>query len=118
MGDAAFLILAIEPTTGLLIFSISIVAGSLSGYIIDFMHGSNFMQNNVNIEIEFKKIKKTFVSNLNYLWLLIFFPGFIIGLFSAFQIDFDRLLNLDNKASASPATLPAIAGFFLLSTCT
>ena len=56
MGDAAFLILAIEPTTGLLIFSISIVAGSLSGYIIDFMHGSNFMQNNVNIEIEFKII--------------------------------------------------------------
>ena len=99
MGDAAFLILAIEPTTGLLIFSISIVAGSLSGYIIDFMHGSNFLQNNVNIEIEFKKIKKTFVSNLNYLWLLIFFPGFIIGLFSAFQIDFDRLLNLDNKIS-------------------
>ncbi len=99
MGDAAFLILAIEPTTGLLIFSISIVAGSLSGYIIDFMHGSNFMQNNVNIEIEFKKIKKTFVSNLNYLWLLMFFPGFIIGLFSAFQIDFDSLLNLDNKIS-------------------
>ena len=100
MGDAAFLILAIEPTTGLFIFSISIVAGSLSGYIIDFIHGSNFLQNNINIEVEFKKIKKTFVSNLNYLWLLIFFPGFIIGLFTAFQIDFDKLLNLDNKISA------------------
>ena len=80
-----------------MIFSISILAGSLSGYIIDFMHGSNFCKNNVNIEIEFKKLK-TFVSNLNYLWLL-FIPGFIIGLFSAFQIDFDRLLNLDNKIS-------------------
>ena len=117
MGDAAFLILAIEPTTGLLIFSISIVAGSLSGYIIDFMHGSNFLQNNVNIEIEFKKIKKTFVSNLNYLWLLIFFPGFIIGLFSAFQIDFDRLLNLDNKISlvALIGSVGAVLSIFMWS---
>ena len=117
MGDAAFLILAIEPTTGVLIFSISIVAGSLSGYIIDFMHGSNFLQNNVNIEIEFKKIKKTFVSNLNYLWLLIFFPGFIIGLFSAFQIDFDRLLNLDNKISlvALIGSVGAVLSIFMWS---
>ncbi len=117
MGDAAFLILAIEPTTGLLIFSISIVAGSLSGYIIDFVHGSNFLENNVNIEIEFKKIKKTFVSNLNYFWLLIFCPGFIIGLFSAFQIDFDRLLNLDNKISlvAVIGSVGAVLSIFMWS---
>ena len=37
MGDAAFLILAIEPTTGLLIFGIGIIVGSISGYIIDFI---------------------------------------------------------------------------------
>ena len=38
IGDAAFLILAIEPTTGLLIFGIGIPVGSISGYIIDFIH--------------------------------------------------------------------------------
>ena len=58
MGDAAFLILALEPSTGLLIFSISFVVGSLSGYLIDYIHGPQFMLPNSRIEIEFENIKK------------------------------------------------------------
>ena len=45
MGDASILILALEPSTGLLIFSISIVVGTLSGYLVDFILrnlGTNF----------------------------------------------------------------------------
>ena len=68
MGDAAFLILAIEPTTGLLIFGIGIIVGSISGYIIDFIHGINFMQSETKIKVEFEKINKTFVSNFNFFW--------------------------------------------------
>ena len=44
MGDAAFLILAIEPSTGLLIFLIGILVGSISGYCVDLIHGTQFMQ--------------------------------------------------------------------------
>ena len=69
MGDAAFLILALEPSTGLLIFSISVVVGTLSGYLIDIIHGSKFMQPNSKMEIEFEKINKTFVSKFNYFWI-------------------------------------------------
>jgi len=96
MGDAAFLILALEPSTGLLIFSISFVVGSLSGYLIDYIHGPQFMLPNSRIEIEFENIKKTFVSNFNYFWILLFIPGFVIGLIIAFQIDFDKLINLSD----------------------
>ena len=100
MGDAAFLILALEPSTGLLIFSISVVVGTLSGYLIDFFHDSQFMQINSKIKIEFETIKKTFVSKFNYFWILIFVPGFIIGLITAFQIDLDKKLGLlDNGIS-------------------
>ncbi len=99
MGDAAFLILAIEPSTGLLIFLISIVAGSVSGYVIDFIHGSDFLQPNSNISVEFETTKKTFVSNFNYFWILIFIPGFFLGILSAFQIDFDKLINVSNNLS-------------------
>ena len=99
MGDAAFLILAIEPSTGLLIFFISIVAGSVSGYVIDFIHGSDFLQPNSNISVEFEATKKTFVSNFNYFWILIFIPGFFLGILSAFQIDFDKLINVSNNLS-------------------
>ncbi len=88
MGDAAFLILAIEPATGLLIFGIGIIVGSISGYIIDFIHGINFMQSETKIKVEFEKINKTFVSNFNFFWLFLFIPGFVLGILVAFQIEF------------------------------
>ena len=93
MGDAAFLILAIEPTTGLLIFGIGIIVGSISGYIIDFVHGINFMQSETKIKVEFEKINKTFVSNFNFFWLFLFIPGFILGILVAFQIEFSPAYN-------------------------
>ncbi len=93
MGDAAFLILAIEPTTGLLIFGIGIIVGSISGYIIDFVHGINFMQSEKKIKVEFEKINKTFVSNFNFFWLFLFIPGFILGILVAFQIEFSPAYN-------------------------
>ena len=89
MGDAAFLILAIEPTTGLLIFGIGIIVGSISGYIIDFIHGTNFMSAKTKIKVEFEKINKTFVSNFNFFWLFLFVPGFVLGILVAFQIEFE-----------------------------
>ena len=93
MGDAAFLILAIEPTTGLLIFGIGIIVGSISGYIIDFIHGINFMQSETKIKVKFEKINKTFVSNFNFFWLFLFIPGFILGILVAFQIEFSPAYN-------------------------
>ncbi len=87
MGDAAFLILAIEPSTGLLIFSLGILVGSISGYCVDLIHGIEFMQPKSSVKIEFEKIKKTFVSNFNIFWLIIFIPGFILGILTAFQIE-------------------------------
>ncbi len=88
MGDAAFLILAIEPSTGLLIFIIGILVGSISGYFVDIFHGSNFMLPKSKINVEFEKIKKTFVSNFNIFWILLFLLGFCFGIASAFQIEF------------------------------
>ena len=45
------------------------------------------------VELEFNNLKKTFVSKLNYFWILIFIPGFVIGIISAFQLDFDDIVN-------------------------
>ncbi len=87
MGDAAFLILAIEPSTGLLIFIIGILVGSISGYCVDLIHGTQFMQPKSIVKIEFEKIKKTFVSKFNIFWIFIFIPGFIMGFLSAFRIE-------------------------------
>ncbi len=88
MGDAAFLILAMEPSTGLIIFGLGIIVGSISGILVDLLHGKSFMQQKSNIKIEYEKIKKTFVSNFNIFWILIFIPGLIIGILTAFQVEF------------------------------
>ena len=97
MGDAAFLILAMEPSTGVLIFVLGIFVGTVSGYIVDIFHGNNFMLANSNIELEFQKLKKTFVSKFNVFWLILFFPGFIIGVLLAFQIDVNNYLQLPSN---------------------
>ena len=99
MGDAAFLILAMEPSTGLLIFVLGIFVGTISGYVVDLIHGRSFMMTNSEIELEFEKLKKTFVSKFNIFWLMLFVPGFIIGILLAFQIDVDNFLNLPSNVS-------------------
>ncbi len=99
MGDAAFLILAMEPSTGLLIFVLGIFVGTISGYVVDLIHGRSFMMTNSDIELEFEKLKKTFVSKFNIFWLMLFVPGFFIGILLAFQIDVDSLFNLPTNIS-------------------
>ena len=99
MGDAAFLILAMEPSTGLLIFVLGIFVGTISGYVVDLIHGRSFMMTNSEIELEFEKLKKTFVSKFNIFWLMLFVPGFFIGILLAFQIDVDTLFNLPTNIS-------------------
>ena len=99
MGDAAFLILAMEPSTGLLIFVLGIFVGTISGYVVDLIHGSRFMMTNSDIELEFEKLKKTFVSKFNIFWLMLFVPGFLIGILLAFQIDVDSFFTLPSNTS-------------------
>ncbi len=113
MGDAAFLILAIEPSTGFLIFGIGIVVGSISGYVIDFIHGTNFMQAETKIKVEFEKINKTFVSNFNFFWLFLFIPGFVLGILVAFQIEF--VSPIYNSLLVFIASAGAILSIFMWS---
>ena len=113
MGDAAFLILAMEPSTGLLIFCLGIIVGSISGICVDFLHGKSFMQQKSNIKIEYEKIKKTFVSNFNIFWILIFIPGFVLGILTAFQAEFDS--EIYNSFFVLTASAGAILSIFMWS---
>lgn len=99
MGDAAFLLLASEPSSGLLVFAIGIIVGSISGYVVDFFHHSKFLHSCPIIHVEFEKIKNTFVSKFNFAWLTIFIPGLVFGIFGAFQLNIDDFLNLPNELS-------------------
>ena len=97
MGDAAFLILAIEPSTGLLIFALGAVVGSITGYIVDIIHGNKFLIQKLNDDGNEEVLEKTFVSKFNIFWLLIFMPGFILGILVAFQVNINNLIFLPNN---------------------
>jgi len=106
MGDAAFLILALEPSTGFLIFGLGIVVGTISGYIVDLIHGSSYLIQSLDkANFEEEKLEKTFVSKFNFFWLIIFLPGFFLGILVAFQIDPNKLFSMP-----SDANLPRIIG--------
>ena len=92
MGDAAFLLLAKEPTVGLLVFSITFFSGIISGYLVDIFHKKDYLTEKKKINIQFEKITKTFVSKFNFIWFLIFIPGFIVGAFLMLQVDVDKYL--------------------------
>ena len=97
MGDAAFLILAIEPSTGLLIFALGAVVGSITGYVVDIIHGNKFLIQKFDDDGSEEVLEKTFVSKFNIFWLLIFMPGFILGILVAFQVNINNLIFLPNN---------------------
>ena len=117
MGDAAFLILAIEPSTGLLIFALGAVVGSITGYVVDIIHGNKFLIQKFDDDGNEEVLEKTFVSKFNIFWLLIFMPGFILGILVAFQVNINNLIFLPNnfKLTAIIGSSGAILSIFMWS---
>ena len=69
MGDAAFLLLAAEPKTGLFIFALGGAVGALSGYVVDKIHGISYLRGNSKINVVFEKLKKILYLNLIFFGL-------------------------------------------------
>lgn len=97
MGDAAFLLLSQKPYEGIQIFLIANITGILSGYIINLFYKRKFTFSQKNLKIKFESIKNTWVSRFNKFWIIIFIPGFFLGLITALQIDVNTMFNFDSK---------------------
>lgn len=102
MGDAAFLLLAREPLTGAAVLATGFVCGTFAGWIIDYIHGQDFMrpskeeyENKAEKQkLEAKAEKKPFsLDFLNNIWLAILIPSIAIGLSLAFLVDVDALFG-------------------------
>ena len=93
MGDAAFLLLAKDPATALAVFGICLPVGIISGHIINFVHGEDFLR----IRADYCDGEETVEENpllapFYKLWMALFIPGAIIGVLVAFQIDAGALV--------------------------
>ena len=114
MGDAAFLLIAREPLTGLFILLIGFFVGYVSGLLVNSIHGKSFMKMNGCdlIRLNCKPSKYRTSKTLDLFWLTLIIPGMIFGILSAFQIDLDTYFS--NNFIKNPITF---FGFFAGSLC-
>jgi hypothetical protein len=84
MGDAAFLLLAQQPDKAAIIFAISFITGTLFGYLVEKIHGYDYLKPKQNTDFN---IKNNYISYgfLKTPWVILVIPGLIVGLLTAFQ---------------------------------
>lgn len=88
MGDAAFLLLAKRPDIALLVYALSFFSGIVFGYLVDAIHGRDFMRVKVDYNMEEDEIEENpLLSPFYRLWMLLFVPGALLGILIAFQVD-------------------------------
>ncbi|TYW38202.1 hypothetical protein FY552_12165 [Vibrio cholerae] len=103
MGDAAFLLLASQPVTGLYVIGIGVVTGCVTGLVINALHRDDFMRPALTVlsnklqtsccsatsAVSFKAI------NLQGLfWKYLLLPASLVAFASSFQIDINQVLSL------------------------
>ncbi len=100
MGDAAFLILAKEPKTALLLIASTFAVGWGSGMLVNALHGEEFMRRKTNgkgkdkfvAEASEYSCRMLFASSkwrvwIDGLWFVLLLPGIVGAVLYAFQID-------------------------------
>ena len=109
MGDAAFLLIAQEPLTGIAIMAMGFVVGTVSGWVVNYLHGASFMRQNGSVG-EFEEPQHHDASSnwLDRMWYLILTPGIVLAGLVAFQVDVDALFA--SSFHQKPATLIGVVG--------
>ncbi len=109
MGDAAFLLIAREPVTGIAIMVMGLVVGSVSGWIVDAIHGPDFLRGTDVAAARPEAVDKAlerFVPDRSEskavaairegssrMWYLVLIPGLFLGILVATQVDVDAALG-------------------------
>ncbi len=101
MGDAAFLLLASMPEVGLILVLLGVVAGTLSGLLVNAMHKDDFLRPNlekINKAAAAKStctaFEKAAINLQGHFWKWLMIPATIIAALGSFQVDLNQVLNL------------------------
>nr|WP_242468661.1 putative manganese transporter [Rhodovibrio salinarum] len=112
MGDAAFLLLAAEPTTGLMVFAIGMLVGTITGYTIDAIHGQDFLRAD-HAEVPDHMPRKTLprLNRLRPLWAVLLLPGLVLGTLDLMTINTNALFG--PFAAHDPTQIIGVTGALL-----
>ena len=109
MGDAAFLLIAQEPLTGLAIIVMGFVVGTLSGWVINAIHGGDFLRGLVKTpDAPTTHYEDASAPWIDRLWMIIMMPGIVLAVLVAFQVDVDALFA--SPLFDQPATFIGVVG--------
>jgi hypothetical protein len=97
MGDAAFLLLAQDPASFGIVLGVSLVAGTVSGMVVDRMHGRDFLRpERDDIAFASPVARHRLVpAGSRPVWFAMLVPGAILGAAIAFQMDPDELVGVE-----------------------
>jgi len=97
MGDAAFLLLAQDPASFGIVVGVALVAGTVSGMVVDRMHGRDFLRpERDDIALMSPVARHRLVpAGSRPVWFAMLVPGAILGAAIAFQMDPDELVGVD-----------------------
>ena len=111
MGDAAFLLIAKEPSTGILIMALGLIVGTISGYVVDKIHGRDFLRPKTAPSMPENNSHASQQSNsilVTRIWVALIIPGIVLGILAAFQVDIDLLFQ--NPLISQPGTYLGFVG--------
>ena len=111
MGDAAFLLIAKEPLTGILMMALGLIVGTISGYVVDKIHGRDFLRPRTAPDMPSDNSHASQQSNsilVTRIWVALIIPGIVLGILAAFQVDIDLLFQ--NPLISQPGTYLGFVG--------
>ncbi len=116
MGDAAFLLLAQEPQTALLVYAISMVCGVVTGTAVERIHGPDFLKytsDQTSAEFDPLYRQPNSFGLFRWPWLALMAPGLGLGIGNALQIETDVWFGPFSEYA--PTLWIGLAGAFLAS---
>lgn len=91
MGDAAFLLIAREPLTAALVLFVSLVVGTISGWVVDAIHGPDFLRPEVREDAgTIDRPAPRAMQALDWVWIAMVLVAFPMAIAIATQLEPDQ----------------------------
>ena len=91
MGDAAFLLIAVRPDIAILVLTLTLIAGIITGYIAENFYTLSHQERVVNLKKEIPLIGKN--RKRDILFAILITPGFGLGVLQILQYDLEGLFG-------------------------
>lgn len=123
MGDAAFLLLAAKPTTGIGVIVLGIIVGTLSGWVVNSFHGDDFLRpqkkekpetpqcSNIQSDITPTEQRAINLQGMFWKWLLV--PVTTVAVLGSFQVNTNQILGLKENSIEWLGAILAVVSMLL-----